>query len=61
MAKSRLVDVNKLARNTQRLQSLPIGTPVAIQNQPGRYPTKWDKTWVVMEVKPHEQIMVKVD
>ena len=44
----------------RRLQSLPIGTPVAIQDQSGRYPTKWDKTGV-MEVKPHEQIVVKVD
>ena len=34
---------------------------MAIQNQSGRYPTKWDKTGVMMEVKPHEQIVVKVD
>ena len=39
MAKSREVDGEKLARNTRSLQSLPIGTPVAIQNQSGRYPT----------------------
>ena len=61
MAKSREVDGEKLARNTKRLQSLPIGTQVAIQNQSGRYHTKWDKTGVVVEVKPHEQIVVKVD
>jgi hypothetical protein len=47
MAKSRKFDGMKLARNTRRLQSLPIGTPVAIQNQSGRYPTKWDKTGVI--------------
>jgi hypothetical protein len=44
---NRQVDDEKLARNMRRLQSL------AIQNQSGRYPTKWDKTGVVMEVKPH--------
>ena len=35
MAKSREVDSEKLARNTRSLQCLPIGTPVAIQNQSG--------------------------
>ena len=33
MAKSREVDGEKLARNTKKLKGLPIGTPVAIQNQ----------------------------
>ena len=51
----------KLARNTRHLQSLPIGTPVAIQNHSGRYLTKWDKTGVITEVRSHEQIVVKVD
>ena len=36
-------------RNTRRLQRRPMGTPVAIQNQSGHYPTKWDKTGVIME------------
>ena len=52
MAKSREVDCEKLARNTRSLQSLPIRTPVSIQNQSGRYPTKWDKTGILMEVMP---------
>ena len=60
MAKSREIDGEKLARNTRRLQCLPIGTPVAIQNQSGRNPTKWDKTGVVLEIRPHEQVVVKV-
>ena len=59
MAKSREVDGEKLARNTKKLKDLPIGTLVAIQNQSGHYPTKWDKTGEV--VKSHEQIVVKVD
>ena len=61
MTKSREVDGEKSARNTRSLQSLPMGTPAAIQNQSGRYPTKWDKTGVIMEVRPQEQIVVKVD
>ena len=54
MAKSREIDGEKLV-------SLPIRAPVAIQNQSGRYPSKWDKTGLIMEVRPHEQIVVKVD
>jgi hypothetical protein len=61
MTKSREVDGEKLARNTRHLQNLPIGTPVAIHKQSGRYPTKWDKTGVIMEVRPHKQIVAKVD
>ena len=40
MAKSRKVDGEKLARNIMQLRALPIGTPVVLQNQSGRYPTK---------------------
>ena len=61
MAKSRELDGEKLARNTKKLKDRLIGTLAAIQNQSGRYPTKWDKTGVVVEVKPHEQIVVKVN
>ena len=59
MAKSREVDGEKLA--TKQLGFLQIGTPVALQNQSGRYLTKWDKTGVVVEVRPLEQVVVKVD
>ena len=40
MAKSREVDGEKLGRNIMQLRALPIGTPVVLQNQSGRYPTK---------------------
>ena len=39
MAKSRVVDGEKLARNTKQLKDLLIGTAVAISD---RYPTKCD-------------------
>ena len=32
-----------------------------IQNQTGNNPTKWDKTGVVLENKPHSQVLVRVD
>ena len=50
-----------MARNTRRLQALPSGTPKAIQNQSGRNPTKWEKTGLVVKVRPHKQVVVKVD
>ena len=56
MAKFREVDGNKLSRNTKNLKDLPIGSLVAIQNQSGWYPTKWDKTGVVVEVRPMNRL-----
>ena len=60
LAKSREVDGEKLSRNTRYLRTLQKGTPVVLQNQSGRNPTKWDKTGVVVEIRPHEQVVVKV-
>ena len=34
---------------------------MTIQNQWGRNPIKWHKTGVVVEIRPHEQVVVKVD
>ena len=61
LAKSREEDGEKLARNTKQLAELPVGTHVVIQNQTGRHPTKWDKTGVIVEVRPHSQLVIKVD
>ena len=61
LAKSREIDGEKLSRHTKRLSDLPIGTAVAIQNQTGRHPTKWDKTGIIVEARPHEQLVIKVD
>ena len=36
-----------LERHTKKLDMVPIGHAVAVQNQKGRSPTKWDKTGVV--------------
>ena len=60
-AKSREQDGERLARSTKRLEELPVGTPVVIKNQTGRYPTKWAMTGVIVEIKPHEQLVIMVD
>ena len=61
MAKSREVDGERMVRNTRSLKTLQIGTQVVLLNQSGRSPNKWDKTGLVVEIRPHEQIVVKVD
>merc|ERR1711940_507294 len=40
---------------------LEVGTPVSIQNQSGNNPNKWDKTGVILENKPHSQVLIRVD
>ena len=61
MARSRVVDSEKLSHNTKRQQELLVGTAVAIQNQAGKLPTKWDKTGVIVENRENEQLVIKVD
>ena len=55
----RMADV--LAEHTKRLLPLVVGDFVRIQNQTGPYPNKWDKTGRVVEVRQHDQYVVKVD
>ena len=47
--------------HTKRLPQLERGDTVWIQNQTGPHPTKWNKTGVVVEVKQHDQYLVRVD
>ena len=44
LATRREHDGTRLARYTKHQPDLPVGTPVAVQNQTGRNKTKWDKT-----------------
>ena len=55
------MDGTRLARYTNQQPELPPGTSVAIQNQTGRLPTKWDKTGVIVENKPHSQVLIRMD
>ena len=38
-----------------------VGDSVLIQNQVGNHPSRWDITGVVVEVRDHDQYIVKVD
>lgn len=49
------------SEHTKILPPLAVGNHVRIQNQTGPYPTKWDKTGVVIEVRQFDQYVVRVD
>ena len=53
--------VEKLEKNSKLLPPLRIGDKVLVQNQAGRFATKWDKTGRVVEIHPHDQYSVKID
>merc|ERR1719320_402506 len=50
-----------LEKHTKKLDMIPIGHAVAVQNQKGRFPKKWDKTGVVVENMDHDKVLVKMD
>lgn len=45
----------------KRLPLLVIGDNVRIQNQTGPYPTQWDKTGIVVEVRQFDQYVICID
>ena len=47
--------------HTKPLSPLRVGDFVRVQNQFGPNPLKWDRTGVIVEVKQHDQYVVKVD
>uniref|UniRef100_A0A7M5XGD0 Uncharacterized protein n=1 Tax=Clytia hemisphaerica TaxID=252671 RepID=A0A7M5XGD0_9CNID len=51
----------RLNRSSRQLRPLLVGDYVLVQNQHGNHPTKWDRSGVVVEVKDHDQYVVKVD
>jgi hypothetical protein len=61
LAKKRERDDQKWRERTRDLDDLEVGTPVAIQNQTGNNPTKWDKTGIILENKPNSQVLIRVD
>ena len=54
-------DAERLSAHTRVLPPLSVGDCVRIQNQTGPYPTKWDKTGIVIEVRQFDQYIVRVD
>ena len=49
------------SEHTRRLPPLAVGNHVRIQNQIGPHPGRWDKTGQVVEVRQHDQYVVRVD
>ena len=54
-------DGARLERYTKRQKIIPVGEAVAVQNQTGRFPNKWDKTGIVMENMDHDKVLVRLD
>lgn len=52
---------DRWAEHTKTLTPLQIGDRVRVQNQTGNYPTKWDRTGTVVEVKQFHQYQIRVD
>jgi hypothetical protein len=53
LANKREMNNQRWSHRTKDLEDLKVGTEVAIQNQTGPNPTKWDKTGIVLENKPN--------
>ena len=51
----------KLNEHTRKLQPLQVSDHVFIQNQHGAHPSKWDKSGKIIDKKPHNQYLVKVN
>ena len=52
--------VENLNEHTRAFPPLRCGDQVMIQNQSGRFPKRWDKSGMVVEIKGHDQYVVKV-
>ena len=54
-------DAKRWSEHTKRLSPLAVGDHVCIQNQTGPYPTKWDKTSIVIEVRHFDLYVICID
>ena len=51
----------RLAEHSKALPMLNVGDRVAVQNQSGSKPNKWDRTGTIVEVRDFDKYIVKVD
>jgi hypothetical protein len=51
----------ELSEHTKVLGPLTAGQVVLVQNQTGNKPKRWDRTGLVVEVKPHDKYTIKMD
>ena len=54
-------DGARLKKYTKEQKIIPVGDTVAVQNQAGRFPKKWDKTGTVVENQEYDKVLVKLD
>ena len=52
---------DRLEQYTKKQKIIPVGDTVAVQNQTGRFPKKWDKTGTVVENQDYDKVLVKLD
>lgn len=50
-----------LNEHSKKLKQISIGDRCFIQNQTGNAPNKWERTGTIVETKPHDQYIVKID
>ena len=53
--------VETLSEHVKKLSPLLVGDTVTVQNQVGNHPKKWDKTGQIVEKKPFDQYLIKLD
>ena len=61
LAKRHNREREKWSEHTKELQPLEKGDNVYIQNMTGNNPLRWERTGIILEVKPFKQYLVKVD
>ena len=61
LRKRHMLAAERWSEHTKRLPPLSVGDHVHIQNQTGPHPLKWDKTGQIIEVKQHDQYVIRTD
>jgi hypothetical protein len=61
LAKRNILSIEKYNEHTKTLPELQVGDHVAVQNQTGPRPNKWEKTGLVVEKCDNRQYLVKLD
>ena len=61
LAKRHVAMKEAWTEHTTKLTPLKVGDKVFLQNQRGNNPRRWERTGIILETKPHDQYLVKVD
>jgi hypothetical protein len=61
LAKRHLKRGAELSEHTIKREPLKVGATVAVQNQSGNRPKRWDNTGTVVEVESFDKYVVKMD